>query len=153
MAWLHIVELLQPVLGVLVLAHVLAAAAIDVRSRRFPNALACSFALCCTLFSISLGGVERLLVCGVQTVICCAALVGCELLWRRAHDGDTGLGMGDIKFLAASMLISPLGALLSFSFGLVALALVGALWKKHSLPLLPFVASSMLVLFFVSNVA
>lgn len=141
---------LQLVLGVLVVALILAAAVIDARERRFPHALALSFAFACAAFCVVAGCVDLLIHNAVLAALCSAPLLGFELVWRRTHDGTAGIGMGDLKFLAAFILACPRSAIASFALGLAALALAGMLTDKRSFPLLPFVAPPAVLLFALS---
>lgn len=143
---------LQVVLGALVASQMCLAAVIDAREHRFPNMLAILFALSCALFSVSLGGVGGLAISAFQAAACCLPLVGFETVWRRRHDGASGLGMGDVKYLFASMLVSPFGAMCAFALGLIALAGTGLLCGRRTLPLLPFVVGGNAVLFLAANV-
>lgn len=130
------------VLTVAVMAELIVAAVIDARSRTFPNGLALCLAATCAVCSYVLGGANRLVFVGACALAVCIPLMGLELLWRRTHEGRTGLGMGDVKFLAAFMLVWPLGAVLSFSAGLVLLAVAGICTRRPSFPLLPFVVAA-----------
>lgn len=77
----------------------------------------------------------------------CGVLVAFESVWRRSHDGEIGLGMGDIKCLATLMIADPVLGVSSFISGLLVLAVTGTALRVRSLPLLPFVTVAWLFLF------
>lgn len=129
--------------GVLLLVVVLwallvLAAGIDARQRRFPRALGCAIACVSAALSVLAGGLVRLAWCACAACAFGAVLTGVEIVWRRRHAGRPGLGMGDVKFLAALSLWAPLDAVLSLAGALVLLAWCGLLLHRDSLPLLPF---------------
>ena len=142
----------------------------DARTRTFPNTLAVVFALVCAYEAFLCGGLTDLSVpdgmgglqeggflpktgfhvLAVNAGIAFAvfiALFAFELLWRHFRK-EPGLGIGDLKFLSALMLVEPVKALIAFALGLVALALTGLLTKKRSLPLLPFIVGSYFAIIF-----
>lgn len=114
------------------------AAGIDARQRRFPRALGCAIACVSAALSVLVGGFVRLAWCACAACAFGAVLTGVEIVWRRRHAGRPGLGMGDVKFLAALSLWAPLDAVLSLAGALVLLAWCGLLLHRDSLPLLPF---------------
>ena len=120
--------------------EVLAAAAIDAQTRRFPNGLAALLAVTCASHAIFASGFPALASHALLAACSGAALFAAESVWRRLHGGAAGLGGGDVKFLAALMLADPLYALASFILGLCLLAVCGLLARRDALPLLPFVA-------------
>lgn len=115
------------------------------RARTFPNALAGGLLVA----SLTLGACERgaLITMGNALVAfaICFALFAMELVWRRAL-GRIGIGMGDIKFLFGVSLHGWLEAILSFAGGLLVLGTVALVSHRESLPLLPFVAPTLVVL-------
>lgn len=137
--------MLGPIAGVLFIASLLAAAVIDARERRFPNHLA--------LAALLLGSVAVLLSHGPCALVvnlglaACASgsLVAFEVLWRALHGGGSGIGMGDVKALAAMMSFSPVAGLGGFCVGLLGLAVFGVVARKRSLPLLPFAVPGFLL--------
>lgn len=129
--------------GVLLLVAVLwallvLAAVIDARQRRFPRVLGCAIACVSAALSALVGGLARLAWCTCAACAFGAVLTVAEMMWRRRHAGRPGLGMGDVKFLAALSLWAPLDAVLSLAGALVLLAWCGLLLRRDSLPLLPF---------------
>ena len=127
-------------LTLLVCVLLVAAAVVDARERRFPTVLGVGLALACAALSLATGGLLRLMWCALVSALTSAVIVAFELWWRA------GLGMGDVKFLAALSLWRPLEALAAFGGGLVLLALTGLLARRVSLPLLPFVVPLLLVM-------
>lgn len=126
----------------LIVVLMVSAAVIDARTRTFPNGLALAFVLVCALFSLRAGGLSYLAGHVFYSILICIPFIVFEYIWRSRHSGNAGIGMGDLKFLAAFALVSPQLALISFLFGLIALALIGLLLHKPSLPLLPFVVAA-----------
>lgn len=133
-------------LTLLVCVLLVAAAVVDARERRFSTVLGVGLALACAALSLATGGLLRLMWCALVSALTSAVIVAFELWWRRWHKGRAGLGMGDVKFLAALSLWRPLEALAAFGGGLVLLALTGLLARRVSLPLLPFVVPLLLVM-------
>lgn len=146
----------------------------DARTRTYPNVLATVFVVVCVVVAFAQGGLTDLSVSdgtgglqeggflvalGVRALvrnliaanIVFAALYVFELLWRRFRK-TFGLGMGDLKFLFALMISEPVKALLSFTLGLVALAITGVVTRKQSLPLLPFVVGAYFAILLLSLV-
>lgn len=127
--------------GVAVLAGVFAAAAIiDARTRRLPNGLAATLAVCAALVALARGGAQTL---GLHALAACATmalLVAFELVWRHVQ-GSFGQGMGDIKALGAAMLADPAVALAAYAAAMVMLAMTGAATRSRALPFLPFFAT------------
>ena len=106
-------------------ASMIAAAAIDVRSRRFPNILAAFMSLVAVGLAWSLYSAPVFF-----THVCCSiaflcVLVGFELVWRRAS-GRSGLGMGDVK-----------AAFAAFCISMLLLSIICLVRRLESLPLLP----------------
>lgn len=118
---------------------------IDARTRTLPNWLALVFLIVCLACGIAWDGFFVLSNL-IKAVVVCGLLLALEMFWRSRHDGASGLGMGDIRFLFCLMLSDPELGLLAFVVGLLLLALAGTLLKKKSLPLLPFAAGSYLAL-------
>lgn len=114
------------------------ATVIDARQRRFPRVLGRAIACVSAALSALVGGLARLAWCACAACAFAVALTGAEMMWRRRHAGRPGLGMGDVKFLAALSLWAPLDAVLSLAGALVLLAWCGLLLRRDSLPLLPF---------------
>lgn len=135
-----------PALAALVGALLLASAVIDVRSRAFPNALFAGLACSCAALSWAVGGWSRLAGCAAASLAMGAALTAFELGWRRVHGGAPGMGMGDVKFLAALALWRPFDALASFALGMLFLACAGVVLRRGSLPLLPFAVPAFVAL-------
>ena len=144
----------------------------DARTRTFPNGLAVAFTVACAIATVLSGGLTQLGVSdgagGIQesgfwapwglavlgrnalaATVVFAVLLAFELLWRSFRK-ESGLGIGDLKFLFALMLLEPVKALISFTLGLIALAITGSITRKSSLPLLPFIVGSYFVLLLVS---
>lgn len=136
-----------------VCAEVVAAAVIDARDKRFPNALAVLFALTCAVHALIRWGWRSLASHAFAASACCAGLFIVESAWRRVHGGRPGLGGGDIKFLCGFMLLDPTFAIASFFSGLVLLAVFGVLARRPALPLLPFVAVGAAVVLILSTPA
>lgn len=136
----------------------------DARTRTFPNALAAAFVAVCAVVAFLGGGLTDLSVpdglgglqdggfivtAGLQALarhaiaasVVFAVLYVFELIWRNFR-GQSGLGMGDLKFLFALMLAEPVKAFIAFFLGLIALAVTGTATRKSSLPFLPFVVGS-----------
>lgn len=116
---------------------IFAAAAIDVRERRFPNQLAAA----CTVAAfvgvwLDLGMNTALDHAGLAVIVY-LALVLTESLWRRARH-IPGIGMGDAKALFALCTLDPMGGIVAFAIALLALAAACLIAKSRSLPLLPF---------------
>lgn len=135
-----------PAVAATVGALLLASAVIDARSRTFPNALFAGLACSCAALSWAVGGWARLAGCTAASLAMGAALTAFELGWRRVHGGAPGMGMGDVKFLAALALWRPLDALASFALGMLFLACAGVVLRRGSLPLLPFAVPAFVVL-------
>ena len=112
-------------------------AAIDVRERRFPNALAAACAVA-ALAGVWLDrGLNTALDHAGLAVIVYLTLVLTESLWRRIRQ-TSGIGMGDAKALFALCTFDPLGGIVAFAAALLALAVTCHVIKSHALPLLPF---------------
>ena len=114
-----------------------AGAAIDIRERRFPNALAAACAVAAFAGVWLDGGLNTALDHAGLAVIVYLSLVLTESLWRR-HRQTPGIGMGDAKALFALCTLDPTGGIVAFSAALLALALSCLFTKSRSLPLLPF---------------
>ena len=115
----------------------IAGAIIDVRERRFPNALAgvCAVA---ALAGVWLDrGMNTALDHAGLAVIVYLVLVLTESLWRCLRQ-ISGIGMGDAKALFALCTLDPLGGIVAFAAALLALALSCLITKSRSLPLLPY---------------
>ena len=140
------------------------AAVHDARTRTFPNALAAVFLAACAGEAFLSAAVDPYLVTadagalsqgaflpgegfralaqnGARALVACLALVGFEAGWRRARH-ESGLGLGDVKFLFALMLTGPVPAFASFVLGLAAMAVAGLATGRRALPLLPFIVVS-----------
>lgn len=112
-------------------------AIIDVRERRFPNALAGACAVA-AFAGVWLGrGAEVALDHAGLAVIVYLALVLTESLWRRLRQ-TPGIGMGDAKALFALCTLDPMGGIVAFAAALLVFALSCLITKSRSLPLLPF---------------
>ena len=116
---------------------VFAGAVVDVRERRFPNALAGTCAVAAFAGVWLDRGVNTALDHAGLAVIVYLALVLPELLWRRVRHAP-GIGMGDAKALFALCTFDPLGGIVAFAVALMALAAACLIAKSCSLPLLPF---------------
>lgn len=114
-----------------------AGAAIDVRERRFPNALAAACAVAAFAGVWLDRGLNAALDQVGPAVIVYLFLMLTESLWRR-HRQAPGIGMGDAKALFALCTFDPLGGLIAFVAALLALAVACLVTKSRSLPLLPF---------------
>ena len=137
---------LIPALAAVVGVLLLASAVIDARSRTFPNVLFAGLACSCAAMSWAVGGWARLAGCAAASLAMGAALTVFELGWRRLHGGAPGMGMGDVKFLAALALWRPFDALASFALGMLFLACAGAVLRRGSLPLMPFAVPAFVAL-------
>lgn len=136
----------------------------DARTRTFPNCLAVVLVTVCAIEAVLNGGLTDLAVpdgmgglqdggfiaaSGLQALVknaiaanvVFALLYVFELVWRHFRR-EPGLGMGDLKFLFALMIAEPFKALMSFIIGLIALAFAGAITRKSSFPLLPFMVGA-----------
>lgn len=138
LAWLD-----QPVQIVLlgILGFVLlAAAAVDLKIHRLPNALVGVAALCCAALALS-GGLDRLqdgvLAAGAVT----ALLLSLRWIGLRCR-GQPGLGMGDVKLIAAVSLwlgrATPIMLIVATTLGLTAALLIRV--KQRHLPFGPAIA-------------
>lgn len=116
-----------------------AAAVVDARERRLPNALALALAAAAAVCALGMGGPARLLIHAGAAVALVALLACVELIWRRRR-GRAGQGMGDIKLVGALALADPRAALGSYALGLAALAVCCLAARRASLPLIPFIA-------------
>ena len=114
-----------------------AGAAIDIRERRFPNALAAACAVAAFAGVWLDGGLNTALDHAGLAVIVYLSLVLTESLWRR-HRQTPGIGMGDAKALFALCTLDPMGGIVAFAAALLALAAACLIIKSRSLPLLPF---------------
>lgn len=114
-----------------------AGAVVDVRERRFPNALAGACAVAAFAGVWFDRGVNTALDHADLAVIVYLALVLTESLWRRVRQ-TPGIGMGDAKALFALCTVDPLGGIAAFAVALLVLALSCLLTKSRFLPLLPF---------------
>lgn len=119
-------------------------AVVDVRTRSLPNGLAFVLAAFSFAYAGRLGGASMLAVRIGTALLVSAFLVCFELLWRRSH-GAAGLGMGDVKALFSLLVLDPGLALLSFSVGLLALAVAASFRGVSSLPFLPFLFGALAV--------
>lgn len=117
-------------------ASMIAAAAIDVRSRRFPNILAAFMSLVAVGLAWSLYSAPVFFTHVCCSIVFLCVLVGFELVWRRAS-GRSGLGMGDVKALAILALLSPLAAFAAFCISMLLLSIICLVRRLESLPLLP----------------
>lgn len=111
-----------------------AGAVIDVRERRFPNALAAACAVAAFAGVWLDRGLNTALDHAGPAVIVYLSLVLTESLWRRFRQAP-GIGMGDAKALCT---LDPLGGIVAFAVALLVLALSCLFTKSRSLPLLPF---------------
>ena len=114
-----------------------AGAAIDIRERRFPNALAAACAVAAFAGVWLDGGLNTALDHAGLAVIVYLSLVLTESLWRR-HRQTPGIGMGDAKALFALCTLDPMGGIVAFAAALLVLATTCLITKSRSLPLLPF---------------
>ncbi len=114
-----------------------AGAVIDLRERRFPNALAAACAVAAFAGVWLDLGLDTALDYAGLAVIVYLALVLTESLWRRFRQVP-GIGMGDVKALFALCTLDPLGGIVAFATSLLALAVACLITKSRSLPLLPF---------------
>ena len=127
-----------------------AGAVIDLRERRFPNALAAACAVA-ALAGVWLDlGLNIALDHAGLAVIVYLALVLTESFWRRFRQAP-GIGMGDAKALFALCTLDPLGGIVAFAISLLALAVVCLIIKSRSLPLLPFLVPIFAIIEFVGS--
>jgi leader peptidase (prepilin peptidase)/N-methyltransferase len=124
------------------------AACVDLEQRRLPNvltalaaalgvaqgALAQAFGLFAAPGLPSLG---MRLACALAVL-----LVGCavELVWRRAHGGAHGMGLGDVKFLAAAACWVGPAVVAVFAASSLAGALVSLARGRRSFAMGPYLA-------------
>lgn len=123
----------------LICYHVLllAAAAIDARERRAPNALvAAMLAVAAAHLALSRQPASWVPVIACALAVC-GLLVALEVAWRHLR-GSIGLGMGDVKVLGTTMLLDPASAVAGFIGALALLAVAALALRKPSLPFLPF---------------
>lgn len=142
---------LEVVLAFLRVAILIAASVIDMRERRLPNGLAAVLAVACAVSTLAGAGVRVLALRALAAAAIVAVLAAFEVVWRRAR-GEVGIGMGDVKFVAALALFDPLRALLSFAAGLAALAGFGIIARRASLPALPFISAAWVALALIALV-
>ena len=135
----------KAILSGLFLVFVVVASVIDARQRRFPNVLFAMLLVVSCAISFCSFGVARCLFHIAIALVVCTVLTVFELLWRRVR-GSVGIGMGDIKALLCLSIVHPLLALSSFAYGLLCLALAGALFRRSTLPALPFICGAFVVL-------
>ena len=114
------------------------AAVVDARTRTFPNRLAGLLLLVSVAYSLCGRGLAATVRDALVACVVCALLVVIEMVWRSAV-GCVGLGMGDIKFLFASAWCGFSVAVLSFAAGLIALGVCALVFRRPSLPLVPFI--------------
>ena len=127
-----------------------AAALIDARERRIPNAASGCLALGAlaqaalrdlaglpVLTALPAAGERLLWAAGLG-----ASLLLFELVWRRSHGGRHGMGLGDVKLAAAATLW--LGALgpLGFAAACAAAALAALVRRRSSFALGPYLAGA-----------
>ena len=124
----------------------IAAAVIDARERRLPNALAAALAGVGAVCALVQGGLQGLLRNAAAALLACGFLLGFELAWRRLR-GMPGQGMGDIKALFAVLLACPEAGVLAYMLGMAGLAVAGIAMRSRSLPFLPFFAVALAVAF------
>ncbi len=125
-----------------------AAALVDARERRIPNAV------CATLAFGALAQTALRDLAGLPVLETlapawgrltwaagfAAALVLFELAWRRTHDGRHGMGFGDVKLAAAATLwLGPLGPA-GFACACAAAALASLVRRRRSFALGPYLA-------------
>lgn len=122
-----------------------AGAVVDVRERRFPNALAGACAVAAFAGVWFDRGVNTALDHADLAVIVYLALVLTESLWRRVRQ-TPGIGMGDAKALFALCTVDPLGGIAAFAVALLVLALSCLLTKSRFLPLLPFLVPTFAII-------
>ena len=115
-----------------------AGAVIDVRERRFPNALAAACAVAAFAGVWLDRGLNTALDHAGPAVIVYLSLVLTESLWRRFRQAP-GIGMGDAKALFALCTLDPLGGIVAFAVALLVLALSclftksRILFKEHAM--------------------
>lgn len=127
------------------LALLIAAFALDARTRKFPNRLALALAAAALSLGVFEYGPQRVPLAVGGSFAFLMALAGFEAWWRRCHGGAAGLGLGDVKFVAALCLWRPLAALCALALGLCLLAVCGLALRRPTLPLLPFVVPTYLL--------
>lgn len=125
------------------IALLVLAAVIDARERRLPNQLACALAVTALARAVSVSGLPGALLNVVAACIASAVLVVFERVWRAAR-GEAGQGMGDIKALCALMIAWPSMALAAYAVALALLAVTGIMLRARALPLMPYLAATML---------
>lgn len=128
------------ILQMLIMAY---AAVHDARTRTVSNGLVVVLALACAIGTcLSRAALGAHVACALGAM---GTLTVFECAWRHVK-GEAGLGMGDVKFLGAIMLRTPLLGIVSFACGLAGVALVGTVLRARSLPLLPFMVVSFIAL-------
>lgn len=143
-------------------ALAVAAAWVDGRTRRLPNALMAAMALVAaavqTARLLAPGAVASLpwtarlepsmgtpLSCLLGSAVLVAAAAGAELL-LRSRLSVSAVGMGDVKLLGAwSLMVGPVAALACFAAGLALGAVVAALRHRPTFPVGPWVCGACLV--------
>lgn len=124
--------------GVAYIALLVIAAIVDARTRSFPNRLAGVLLLVCAVYGSCGRGLAATAHDALGALAVCLILVAFELFWRRAV-GTAGLGMGDVKFLFVTSWCGCGIAISSFAAGLLSLGVCAFVFRRPSLPLLPFV--------------
>ena len=112
---------------------IFAGAAIDARQRRFPNELAGACAVTALVGVWLDKGVNTALDHAGLAVIVYLALVLTESLWRRFRQ-TSGSGRGDAKAHFALCTLDPIGGIVAFAVGLLALARSCLFANSRSLP-------------------
>lgn len=124
------------------------AAYIDARSWLFPNELALALASVSAAYALCSSGAVSCAIALARAAVFCAALFGFEALWRR-YRGSFGIGMGDLKATFSLLVLSFRAGVAGFGVGLVLLAVACVARRADSMPALPFIAPSFLVLWVV----
>lgn len=125
-----------------------AAAYIDARSRLFPNELALALAFVSAACALCSSGAVYCAIALARAAVFCAALFGFEALWRR-YRGSSGIGMGDLKATFSLLVLSFRAGVAGFCVGLALLAVACVARRADSMPALPFIVPSFLVLWVV----
>ena len=97
-----------------------AGAVVDVRERRFPNALAAACAVAAFAGVWLDRGVNTALDHAGLAVIVYLALVLAESIWRWVRQ-TPGIGMGDAKALFALCTLNPMGGIAAFAVAVLVL--------------------------------
>lgn len=126
-------------------ASMMLAVVIDARTRRFPNRLAAAMAAEALALIFFLYPSSRILVHVLSSAFIFVVLYSFESVWRHVFKRQ-GMGLGDAKAVAILALVSPAAAIAAFCLSMVFLAIICAVRKLPSLPLLPLLLPAFSIL-------